>query len=103
MPQFDVFKNKAPTRRLIPYLLDVQSDLLRDVSTRVVVPLFKSAEFGLASRRLNPIFEIGGTEVVMSTPELVGVSRDVLGDRVVSLAGRRDEIVAALDFLFFGF
>lgn len=103
MPQFDVFRNKLPTKRLVPFLLDVQSDLLRVVATRVVVPLLRASEFGLPAPHLNPNFEIDGIKVVMSTAELAGVSRAVLGDKVCSLTQRRDEIVAALDFLFFGF
>lgn len=103
MPQFDIFRNKSPTKRIAPYLLDVQSDLLRGVSTRVVVPLFRVKEFGLVTQRLHPTFDIEGVKLVMSTGELAGVSRDVLGERVVNVAERRDEIVAALDFLFYGF
>ena len=40
MAQFDVYLNpNAATRKIIPYLLDVQADLLDTLSTRVVVPL----------------------------------------------------------------
>jgi toxin CcdB len=104
MPQFEVFRNKSPTpKRHIPYLLDVQSDLFGGVATRVVVPLVRAKDFGLRTGRLNPSFRIEGIDVVMSTAQLAGVSRTVIGDKVGSLAGQRDEIVAALDFLFFGF
>ena len=104
MPQFEVFRNKSPAaKRHVPYLLDVQSDLLKGVITRVVVPLVRAKDFGLLTGRLNLSFRIEGTEVVMSTAELAGVSRTVLGDRVGTLADRRDEIVAALDFVFQGF
>ena len=42
MAQFDVYRNPNPaTRARIPYLLDVQSDLLEPLATRVVVPLCK--------------------------------------------------------------
>jgi toxin CcdB len=40
VPQFDVYRNPdASTRSRFPYLLDIQSDLLDSLSTRVVVPL----------------------------------------------------------------
>jgi len=40
MAQFDVYRNAHPaTRARVPYLLDVQSDLLETLATRVVVPL----------------------------------------------------------------
>lgn len=42
MAQFDVYRNANPaTRARIPYLLDVQLDLLDPLATRVVVPLCK--------------------------------------------------------------
>jgi toxin CcdB len=39
----------------------------------------------------------------MSTAELAGVSRQILGDKVGSLKAERNAIIAALDFLFTGF
>jgi toxin CcdB len=54
------------------------------------------------ARTLNPVFEVAQRKVVMSTAELAGVPRSVLGERVSSLAQNRDEIVRALDFLLSG-
>lgn len=45
MAQFDVYRNVGPDARRVPYLLDVQSDLLAGVTTRVVVPLVRLAEY----------------------------------------------------------
>ncbi len=40
MAQFDVFENpNEETKQAIPFLLDVQAELLDVLSTRVVVPL----------------------------------------------------------------
>ncbi len=40
MPQFAVYRNRnAATRARYPLLLDVQSDLLAGMGTRVVIPL----------------------------------------------------------------
>lgn len=103
MAQFDVYANPNPdTRKEIPYLLDVQADLLGTLATRVVVPLVLAEEMGLAARHLNPQFKIKGVAVVMSTAELAGVSTRSLGDKVVSLKNKRNEIIAALDILFTG-
>jgi len=103
MAQFDVYANTNPgTRKGIPYLLDVQADLLDTLATRVVVPLVLAEEMGLAARHLNPQFKIKGAAVVMSTAELAGVSISLLGDKVASLKNKRDEIIAALDILFTG-
>ncbi len=103
MAQFDVCRNSnLESSRAIPYLLDVQSDLLEVLSTRVVVPLVLATEMGKAANTLNPQFEIEGISVVMSTPEIAGVPRRVLGEKVVSLQSQRGEIIAALDLLFTG-
>jgi toxin CcdB len=103
MAQFDVYLNpNAATRKTIPFLLDVQADLLDTLATRVVVPLILAEEMGLAAKHLNPQFKIKGAAVVMSTAELAGVSTRSLGDKVTSLKNKRDEIIAALDILFTG-
>lgn len=103
MAQFDVYLNpNAASRKAIPYLLDVQADLLETLATRVVVPLVLAGEMGLAAKYLNPEFKIKGDAVVMSTAELAGVSSRSLGDKVASLKHKRDEIIAALDLLFNG-
>jgi toxin CcdB len=103
MAQFDVYLNpNAATRKLIPYLLDVQADLLDTLATRVVVPLILAEEMGLAAKHLNPQFKIKGVAVVMSTAELAGVANRSLGDKVATLESKRNEIIAALDLLFTG-
>lgn len=103
MAQFDVFLNpNTATRKAIPFLLDVQADLLDSLTTRVVVPLVLEGEMGLAAKHLNPQFKIKGVMVVMSTAELAGISNRSLGDKVASLKNKRDEIIAALDLLFTG-
>jgi toxin CcdB len=104
MAQFDVYENPNPeTKKSIPYLLDVQADLLDNLATRAVVPLITVAAMGKAAEHLNPQFKIRRSTVVMSTAELAGVSRHVMGEKVCSLKEHRDEIIAALDFLFTGF
>lgn len=103
MAQFDVYLNpNTSTRKLIPYLLDVQAELLDTLATRVVVPLILAEEMGLAARHLNPQFKIKGVAVIMSTAELAGIATRSLGDKVASLKNKRDEIIAALDLLFTG-
>lgn len=103
MAQFDVFLNlNRNTCKEIPYLLDIQADLLASLSTRVVVPLILAEEIKLAVKQLNPQFKINGIDVVMSTAELAGVHMRSLGDKVTSLKESRNEIIAAMDLLFTG-
>lgn len=104
MAQFDVYSNPNPaTSKLIPYLLDVQADLLDSLATRVVIPLILTDQMGKAAKQLNPQFKIKGIAVTLSTPELAGVDNRALGEKVTSLKAKRDEIIAALDLLFTGF
>ncbi len=104
MAQFDIYSNPNPrSRRTVPYLLDVQSDLLSGLSTRVVAPLVRASEIKKPATHLNPHFVVRDTKVVMSTAELAGVPSEALGEIVGSLKSRRDEIIAALDFLITGF
>lgn len=99
MARFDVFENIGGAG----YLLDVQSDLLSGLNTRVVVPLLPIAVAPSPARRLNPVFRIGGQELVMATQYMAAVPEQELRSGVGSLAEKQDEISAALDMLFSGF
>jgi toxin CcdB len=104
MSQYDVYKNaNEETNETVPYLLDVQSELLEKLATRVVVPLVTATVMGKTIQHLNPTFRFGNVAVCMSTAELAGVPVRFLGKKAGSLKNRRDEIIAALDFLFTGF
>lgn len=104
MAQFDVFENpNAETNQAIPFLLDIQADLLDTLATRVVVPLVAASAMGKAIKHLNPQFMVKQTTVFLSTAELAGVPVRSLGDKVGSLKNQRHEIISALDFLFTGF
>lgn len=104
MAQFDVFENPNPeTSQAIPYLLEIQADLLDALVTRVVVPLVAASAMGKAIKHLNPEFTIRNAAVFMSTAELAGVPIQSMGEKIGSLKDQRHEIIAALDFLFTGF
>ncbi|MDD2652277.1 MAG: CcdB family protein [Sulfurimonas sp.] len=101
MAQFDVYKNKNPkTSKEIPFLLDIQNDILKSLTTRVVVPLVLDMK---PAKILHPVFKIEGLEVTMSTAELAGISIQHLGVPICSLQDKRDEIIAAVDFMITGF
>lgn len=104
MPQFAIYRNPNPaTRSSVPLLLDVQSDLIAELATRVVVPLYTAAAMkGSVLKTLTPTFVIDGKTYVMVTPQLAGISRKQLGTQVATISDRRDEIIAALDMLITG-
>lgn len=60
MVQFTVHRNSNPaTSADYPLLLDVQSDLLADLGTRVVVPLCPACAMqGRLLKTLTPVFEV---------------------------------------------
>lgn len=105
MAQFTVYRNKsARTKATFPLLVDVQSDLLEDLQTRVVIPLSKAAALARKPMsQLMPVLPFDGEAYVLMTPELAGVARADLGPAVGTLAERRDTILAAMDFLLTGF
>jgi toxin CcdB len=105
MPQFTVYRNKsARSKALFPLLVDVQSDLLEDLQTRVVIPLSKAASLTKNPvSHLTPVLKFEGETYLLMTPELAAVAQSDLGPATGSLAGQRDVILAALDFLLTGF
>ena len=101
MAQFDVYENiNEKTKEQIPFLLDIQNDILKNVSSRVVIPLIISKE---AIDFLNPQFIINEIDVILSTAELASIPMEILGNKVCSLKDKREEIIGAVDFLVTGF
>lgn len=99
MARFDIFENNDG----VGYLLDVQSDLLSGLNTRVVVPLLPKSSAPFPAQRLNPVFTIKGQELVMATQYMAAVPEGELRFGAGSLAEQQDEISSALDMLFLGF
>ncbi|MBX3493750.1 MAG: CcdB family protein [Parvibaculum sp.] len=104
MAQFDVYRNRhSASRDAVPYFLLLQHDQIETRALRVVAPLVPLSRVELPLSRLNPVFEIERQKLVLSTLEIAGISSTFLGDDVVmSLADRRDAIIAAVDFLVTG-
>ncbi|MGR8980776.1 MAG: CcdB family protein [Gammaproteobacteria bacterium] len=105
MQQFAVYENKNQnSQKSIPYLLNVQADLLDELQTCVVAPLIPADTGQLkAIGRLTPLFGIEGRSYLMLTPQLAGIAKRELGRNVADLSSARDEIIAAIDFLVTGF
>jgi toxin CcdB len=102
MAQFDVYRNpNSGTAAAFPYLLDLQSDLLSRLRSRVIAPL-EPLTADPIMRRLNPIFVVEARRVVMVTADLTSVNREILRDRVASLEDHRHDIINAIDVLWAG-
>jgi toxin CcdB len=105
MARFDVYRNSGAHAAAVPYLLDVQSDLLSGLETRVVAPLRRRDRFPASNipGNLMPTLTLEGVECILETPKLAAVPLRVLKTPIASLAASHFEITAALDFLVHGF
>jgi len=103
MTQCCVYRNPSrQTRARVPYLLDVQADLLSALATRVVVPLVRLKFLQASLTQLHPRFEIEGQTLVMATAELAAIPAKILAEPVDDLSDKRSMIVAAIDCLLAG-
>lgn len=103
MAQFDVHRNRGALRDSIPFVVLVQSAQFDSYRRRVVVPLVRRSSMPpnmtLVGTRTNPVFVVGGIEVVLHTLDMVSVALDQLGDYVTSIAEHGQGITDALDEL----
>lgn len=99
MAQFDVYPNPSKTSKAhYPYLVDIQSSLLADLATRMVVPIGKRSAFGnQAMRGLTPEVTFEGLELLLLTPQISSVPEKYLKNPIGSLAHFRDRIIEAID------
>ena len=99
MPRHDFY----PAPGGAGFLLDLQTDLLDGLATRVVAPLLPAEGAPLPARGLNPVFEIEGRPHVLATQFLSAVPASLLRQPAGNLGARADEITRALDMVFQGF
>ncbi len=101
MARFDVYANPDKQEsRLIPLFLDVQSDRVKGLQSRVVVSLWKSELLADLSENLNPEFDLAGQRVVMDTPAIGAVPATVFKRPVANLGAQQLIVQDALDTLF---
>lgn len=102
--QFDVYANPSPRSKVAyPYVVDVQSNLLNSLNTRLVIPLATTA---LASssipKRLCPVFVIAGQSLMLIPFESSAISKSLVKKKVATLKANSHEILSALDAVFSG-
>jgi toxin CcdB len=104
--RFDIYPNPGQTKKsVVPFLLDVQANLLSGLDSRVVVPLRRVDCFDKVTlpKNLSPVFEVAGVSCFMETPKLAAVPAKILKTPIASLAQHHTIITDALDFLLLGF
>ena len=103
MAQFDVFVNPIQNaRRGYPFVVAMQSEFTIDAAEQLVAPI-ASIDYGQsASRRVTPVIALRGNEHVVVVPRLTVMRTRDLIEKVSSIATARTELLAAIDYLFFG-
>jgi len=104
MSQFSVYKNEnSKTKKTFPYLLDIQSDLLYQIRTTIVIPLRTySTVKDQVITKLCPIVEIDGSKYAALTQQLAGIDRTLLGAEVTNISDYRSEFIDAIDLIISG-
>jgi len=105
MAQYSVYVNTSQSsKKLYPYVIDVQSPLLDALDTRLVIPLALKADF--RDREINhlmPSVSVKGAEYLVLTPQMAAIHKRHLGEFVQECSSNRQAILASIDFLITGF
>jgi toxin CcdB len=103
MPQFDAFPHPVPSlRRSFPLALNLRSDLIAAGEEALIAPLVPRKRLPGSVGRLSPVVEIDAEEYVVLVEYMTTVPARELPRRVANLARYRDELLGAVDLLFYG-
>ena len=103
MAQFDVFLNPFPSaRRAYPFVVAMQSDFTITGAEQLVAPVASFDYEHSASQRVMPVVALQGKNHTVVVPRLTVVRSRDLVEKVSSLAAARSDLLAAIDYLFFG-
>ncbi len=103
--QYDVYPNPSPkSRDQYPYLVDIQSDLLSALATRMLVPL-ASHDMNQAAipQRLCPTVPVAGKGYVLLPHQAAPLLKIQLKKRVDNARDHAHAIVDAMDAVIRGF
>ncbi|MGF9756185.1 CcdB family protein [Microvirga sp. 0TCS3.31] len=99
MNQFDVYAGVGRSGTLV---VDLQSNILGPMATRIVAPLFRRSETPILTE-LTPVVRLDGRDLVVMIPLMASIPVRELQRPAGSLASDQDAIKRALDVLFLGF
>lgn len=103
MAQFDVFTNPiGRARRTYPLVVILQSDLAEIGRNRITAPLAPRTRLVGSVGRFTPRVTVASVEYIVLVHELTTVLAADLRDHRGHLARYREDLVAALDYLFLG-
>jgi toxin CcdB len=98
MARFAVYEMRSGGR-----VLDLQSDFLIGLESRLVAPLVPLAQSLPPAKHLNPVFSLPDGQYVLLTQTMAAVRVSELGRVIADLSAQRDAITRALDMVFQGF
>ncbi len=105
MAQFDVYENpQVASRGSVPYVVDIQSALIDQLPSRLVMPLSRTSLHQVRlPANLCPLFDVKG-EMLALMPHLAApVAARLLKEPVACVSHRASDISAAVDAVLSGF
>jgi len=102
--QFDVYDNpSARMRDQYPFVVDVQSNLLSSLATRMVMPLaVTSLAASELPSRLSPMVTVRRKSLMLVPFEAAPLDKRLLKTEVTTLKDRASDIIAAMDAVLSG-
>jgi toxin CcdB len=104
MAQFIAYRNKNPdTNKTYPFVVDIQSNVLDDLQSTVVIPISPLSVVGETPiSKLCPIVAIQNEKYVAVTSQLAGIDRKIVGPQVADLSEYRADFIAAINVVISG-
>ena len=104
MEQFTLYRNENKnSKKAYPYFVDVQSDLLEELNSRIVIPLSSQKTLNnINAKKLCPVIEINEGAFVLLTHQMTSVPRSALKNKITTLGQYRYDILGAIDLLLTG-
>lgn len=104
MSNFTLHKNIAESKKYYPFLIDVQNQIFSDLTARLVIPVALLSDFqNTQIKTLNPVIIHQGKHYIVLTQQMASITTKALGESVQEIMEKRNEILAAIDFLITGF
>jgi len=84
-------------------LINVQSSILSDLNSRLVIPVIKKELLKEKIKILNPEITINNEAWIVLTQQMSSISLSILGEEIEDVEMDRSTILSAIDFLITGF
>lgn len=99
--QFDVYENTdKDTKKVYPYFVDIQTNLLDTLNSRAVIPLTPAKNVSKEyPKNLCPAISIDNKDFALLTHQITSVPVSLLKRKAISAEAYRTDIIAVIDFL----